>query len=425
MGGMTVRIAVVGGAEEPDARQALDALLGPDAQWWRVPATAGAGLDLRSADGIWLTTAATVDGASRSATQRARGEGVPVLEGPPAGGGTPWAGGALSPDALAGFADSARRRAWYRESWEGAAALMAAQAAAEAEPRAYVHQMRGPRHRWWRPLLAWLVAVPAWLLLAGLLTAVFGVAGLAPDGVAELGTDPWGSLYGNLVIAALAPATMLGLWAGHRRDPRRVLSVARRFRWGWASWCAAVVTPVWVAYLVLTWFVFEQEVLPRSQQWVGLVVVSLLTTPLQAAAEEIAFRGGLVQTVGSWFRSPVVALVATTAVSTAAFVAAHGSFDPWIAIEIGSLAVAGCYLAWRTGGLEAVIVVHVVNNLLITVSGAVLGGLEESYVDTDTTGSPVSAVTSVVVTALVTALLLALARRRGVAPRGWLTPARG
>ena len=100
------------------------------------------------------------------------------------------------------------------------------------------------------------------------------------------------------------------------------------------------------------------------------------------------------QSVGSWFRSPLVALVVTTILSTVTFVAAHGSFDPWIVIEIGSLAVFGCYLAWRTGGLEAVIVVHVVNNVLITVTGALLGGLEESYVDTTSTGSPLSALSA-------------------------------
>lgn len=340
------------------------------------------------------------------------------------------AGGSPHP-VVGAFVDAARQRARYRESWDAAhgaaavAAVAAAAAAAGAEPRPYVHQMRGPRHRWWRPLVAGLVGLATWFLLAGAITGAFALAGLIPDTVDELGTEPRGTLYGNLVIAALIPATMLGLWAGHRRNPGRVLSVRARFRWGWATSCLALVTPLWVAYLVIGWVVLDQEVLPRSEQWVGLVVVSLLTTPLQAAAEEIAFRGGLVQSVGSWFHSPVVALVATTVLSTATFVAAHGSFDAWIVTEIGSLAIAGCYLAWRTGGLEAVIVIHVVNNVLITVSGAVLGGLEESYVDPETTGSPVSALMNVVATTAVTALLVRLARRRGIAPAGRLTPARG
>jgi membrane protease YdiL (CAAX protease family) len=326
---------------------------------------------------------------------------------------------------LFAFVDVARQHARDREWSDAVSARESALAAADAEPRPYVHQMRGPRHRWWRPLLAALVGTLSWLLLLALLTTGFGLAGLIPDTIEGFATDAWASLYGNLVLAALIPATLLALWVGHRRSPWRVFSVAGRFRWGWALWCAAVVLPIWAVYLGASWVVFEQEVLPRPEQWVGLIVVSLLTTPLQAVGEEVAFRGGLVQSVGSWFRSPVVALVVSTVLSTAAFALAHGSLDPWILTELGSLAVFGCYLAWRTGGLEAVIVIHVVNNLLILVSGAVLGGLEESYVDGASTGSPVSAGMNLVVTAATTAVLVWLARRRGIAPAGWLTPARG
>jgi membrane protease YdiL (CAAX protease family) len=196
-------------------------------------------------------------------------------------------------------------------------------------------------------------------------------------------------------------------------------------RWAWLGWCLLVVTPLWAAYLAVTWVVFDQEVLERPEHWVALLVITLLTTPFQAAGEEIAFRGGLVQGVGAWFRSPVVALMVTAVLSTAAFAAAHGSADPWIIVELGSLAVAGCWLAWRTGGLEAVIVLHVVNNVLIMATGILLGGLEESYIDGASEGSPLSAGMNVVATVLVTAVLLWLARRRGIAPAGWRTPATG
>jgi membrane protease YdiL (CAAX protease family) len=139
----------------------------------------------------------------------------------------------------------------------------------------------------------------------------------------------------------------------------------------------------------------------------------------------VAFRGGIVQAVGSWIHSPLVAFAVTTVISTALFVAAHGSMDPWIWIDIGSLGVAGCYLAWRTGGIEAAIALHVVNNVLITLQGIVFGGLDQSYVDTETTGSISGSLMSVAVMSIATGLLLWAARRRGIALKGWLTPAKG
>ena len=232
-------------------------------------------------------------------------------------------------------------------------------------------------------------------------------------------------LWMNLTLAALIPAAMLATRVAYGRPWGRLFSVTGRLRWGWLLQCMAVVAPLWVAYLAANWLVFGQEVLPRPEAWIGLLVVTLLTTPLQAAGEEVAFRGLVVQAVGAWIRSPVVALAVSTAVSAATFVAAHGSMDVWIWIDIGSLAVAACWLAWRTGGIEAGIALHVVNNLAVTFAGILLGGLEESYVDTETTGSPVSAAMSVVVMTIATALILWLARRRGIAPAGRTTPSVG
>lgn len=292
--------------------------------------------------------------------------------------------------------------------------------------QSYVHQMRGPRYRWWRPLVALSVACLVFVVLA---LVVFGgtilLGGIQSESDIEDLLNPWASMSMNLTLACFIPATLAGLWVGFRQHPGRVLSVTGRMRWGWLGRCLAVLFPLWAGYLAITWFVFGEEVMDRPERWVTLLVVSLFTTPLQAAGEEIAFRGGLVQGLGAWFRSPVVALVVTTVVSTGLFAAAHGSPDLWILVELGSLAAAGCWLAWRTGGLEAVIALHVVNNLLVFATGILFGGLTESYVDASSAGSAVSAGMSVLATALVTAVLLRLARRCGIAPDGWRTPAVG
>lgn len=415
---MTVRIAAVGDPGHLEDQQslararALSRQGAPDLEWSPLTVGEPGAQGLEGYDAVWLMAwpqAPEAEGVRRAAWQ-AHATGTPVLVSPT--------------EPPAGFVGQARERAAYRIRGEHRAAEAARIEAGEREPRTYVSQMRGPRHRGWRPLVALAVAAGVWVLGA---FVVFLPTLFLVDSEEEMANpvNPWASVSLNLVLALLIPATLLGLWVGFRRSPWRVLSVTGRLRWGWLGWCLLVVTPLWAAYLVITWFVFDQEVLDRPEHWVALLVITLLTTPLQAAGEEIAFRGGLVQGVGAWFRTPVVALVVTTVLSTAFFAAAHGSADVWVVIELGSLAVAGCWLAWRTGGLEAVIVLHVVNNVLIMVTGILLGGLEESYVDGSTQGSPVSAGTNVVATVIVTAVLLRLARRRGIAPAGWNTPATG
>ena len=57
---------------------------------------------------------------------------------------------------------------------------------------------------------------------------------------------------------------------------------------------------------------------PGRRTLVGLLAVILLTTPLQAAAEEVGFRGYLTQAVSSWFARPAVGIAAGVAVSAAA-----------------------------------------------------------------------------------------------------------
>ncbi|MGL5816873.1 MAG: lysostaphin resistance A-like protein [Phycicoccus sp.] len=417
---MTVHIAAVGDPDQHDSRVAVDRArarsvgAAEDLRWWPVASTDADVGRLGAFDALWLIAwPEGVDGERlRDAAWHAHRRGVPVVvtdREPP-----PW------------FVVSARQRAARREEQDRQLAEAAALEAADREPRSYVHQMRGARYRWWRPLLAVTVAVAAFVLCLVLVFASDAALGLVESEADwEDPVDPWSSLLGNLMLAGLIPATLVGVWAGFRRSPWRVLSVSGRLRWNWLGWCLLVVTPLWAAYLAASWVLFDQEVGDRPDQWVVLLVITALTTPLQAAGEEVAFRGGLVQGVGAWIRSPVVALAVTTVLSTAGFAAAHGSTDPWILAELGSFAATGCWLAWRTGGLEAAIVLHVVNNVLLMVQGALLGGLEESYVDGASRGSASSAATALVANAVATAVLLWLARRRGVAPARWRTPALG
>lgn len=456
---MTVRIAIVGSPDpaNPDHR-AIDAALASLGPGIEAPWLTPAQLDvITAADGIWLTPDLDRAGldTAYAMTAVARQLGAPLLA--PAPGQDPFEATGQLQRPVTAFVAAAQYRAWARESglagqnlaapnlagrplagpnlggqnlagrtpaganlgeqnWVAEQSRVAELAREEAAPRPYVHQLRGPRMRWWRPPLALVVFVLTFFGLMTLLVVPFALNGSISMDVEELDLSPATNLWLNLSLAALIPATLLATWLAFRRPPGLVFAIGGRVRWRWLMLAIATVTPLWVAYLAISWYASGAVATPAPRDWLGLAVVTAVTTPLQAAGEEVAFRGALVQWLGAWFRSPVVAGVVTTVVSTGLFVLAHGSLDPWIMIDIGSLGVAACVLTWRTGGLEAAIAIHVINNLLITFSGIAFGGLEQSYVDQTSTGDPISALTSVVAMTAATVLLLWQARRQGLTP---------
>jgi uncharacterized protein len=293
-------------------------------------------------------------------------------------------------------------------------------------PRAYQQMLRGPMYRWWKPLLCLLLVLP----LAGFMMAVAIVpviiAGLitgAPDlveyttrattDIANLG--PVGFVYINLTLIVLIPASGLSIWIVHGIRPRFLSSVAGGIRWRWLLRCVAVILPLWAVYTALAVFV-DPFTSPRPEQWLALLVIVLFMTPLQAAGEEYFFRGWIMQNVGAWFAQPMVGLVVSLIVSAAAFSTAHLSPDPWVLGTIACTAVASGLAAWRTGGLEAGIAIHAVNNVLTFFVVVIFGGWSQAFVGTQTTGTPMMLLLAIAVNGIALGLVLWQAKRAGIQP---------
>ncbi|GAA2803779.1 CPBP family intramembrane glutamic endopeptidase [Nonomuraea dietziae] len=105
--------------------------------------------------------------------------------------------------------------------------------------------------------------------------------------------------------------------------------------------------------------------------WSGFLpalVVIVLLVPFQAAAEEYIFRGWLLQAFGAYIRSPWPGIV----LGSAGFAALHAYTD-WGILDVFSFGVLMGWLAVRTGGLEAPIAMHVVNNTLAFAISAARG----------------------------------------------------
>lgn len=222
-------------------------------------------------------------------------------------------------------------------------------------------------------------------------------------------SEPSGMVATQLGLATLIPISMALVLFVHRFHPRWLSSVQPGFRWRFAlvSMLAGfvVIGGVWaLARIGQSW-----TVQPEPALW-GYVVAIVLTSPLQAAAEEFFFRGYLLQAIhttapqGPWFGVGASAVI---------FALMHGTQDlPAFLYRLVFGVLAG-WLVVRTGGLEAAIGAHVANNV-IAFGWAALSGTMVATKTTTTTTWPELAL-SLVGFALFAAVALLIARRMKVA----------
>ena len=152
------------------------------------------------------------------------------------------------------------------------------------------------------------------------------------------------------------------------------------------------------------------ELLPFSADvptYLISVLIVVLLVPIQAATEEYLYRGVLLQGVGSWVRfAPVTVLV-----SAVLFGFSH-AYDGWGILTVIVMGVGFGIVAVRTGGLEAGIAMHTVNNIFaFVVTGT---GMFGPTGITEDTGGPAGLIAQVVTVVLWVAGVEWFARRNQV-----------
>lgn len=293
----------------------------------------------------------------------------------------------------------------------------------------YPQLLRTERARWWRPLVGLLLAgtvlvlgAVALVAAAYVIAAMTGTTGQSQDAFSEasLRADSvLGLLTTNLVLAMLVPAAVLAVLVAHRSDVGVLAAVTGRLRWGllWrlTALAFAVVLVFFGVGFLLPGSAAVKEEAPSTATLLGLLAVILLTTPLQAAAEEVGFRGYLTQAVASWFARPVPGSLVAGAVSAVLFALAHGLQDAWLFGDRLAFGVVASWLAWRTGGLEAPVALHVANNVVGLTYSASTGSLAASL--TASTLAWQFAVLDVVMMVTFAVVVDRVARRRPIVVR--------
>jgi membrane protease YdiL (CAAX protease family) len=231
-------------------------------------------------------------------------------------------------------------------------------------------------------VLGVVFAAVAVILVALVVSAVTGGSG-SPTDESSLDPDtPLGLLANNLVILTIVPACVFAVFVAHQERVGWLASVTGRLRWQLLGRLLAVAVVVVLVFFGLGFLLPSSDELggeaPGTGTLVGLLVVILLTTPLQSAAEEVGFRGYLTQAVSSFFARPSTGIVAGGAVSAVCFALAHGTQDAWLFADRLAFGVVASWLVWRSGGLEASIALHVANNLVSLLYTAATGTLADS-----------------------------------------------
>lgn len=252
----------------------------------------------------------------------------------------------------------------------------------------YDRLARTPLHRWWRPLVGTLL-VAAGFLVVGITVVLVGafvgaVIGVPPatDGTALSGEPLFDLTVLLLSIALVLPVVFGVALLVQRRPPGTLSSVAGRLRWGWLWICmAAALVSVVAGHIViaLASVTTAGEGAEGLYGWVGwetfapALVITVLLVPLQAAAEEYIFRGWLIQAFGAYLRTPWPGIV----LGAAGFTALH-AYTGWGILDVFAFGLVMGWLTVRTGGLEAAIAIHVVNNVLALAISSAAGELDEA-----------------------------------------------
>ncbi len=205
------------------------------------------------------------------------------------------------------------------------------------------------------------------LLIAAAISGGQAEIGKAFTGLTGGELTPSGLLYLNLTLAALILWTWLLVRVLHSLRPRWLSSVRPKLRWTYLVACLGLAVIALLAQLVVGALVPGEvpgadtaEPNPVDGRTIALLLVVLFTTPLQAAGEEYAFRGYLLQALGALLRNKWVTIVLTALL----FAAAHLQFDPPLFLDRFLFGLVAAWLVIRTGGLEAGIALHVLNNYL-------------------------------------------------------------
>lgn len=292
------------------------------------------------------------------------------------------------------------------------------------EPRSYSQMLLTWTYRPWKPVaglvcvLAGILLVMPLVLIPVLMVALWvqgdSITDSLEPAVSLTKVTPAAMLYLNLTLASMTVVVFAIMRWIHRMRPRWATSVKPGVRWKFLAACFGLSVVALAAQLLLS------SVLPNdvagmdgqlhsvTRRTVEFGLVFLFTTPLQAIGEEYAFRGYAMQAFGALTKRPWFAIL----LSAVLFALAHGAQNVPLFFDRFSFGLLAGYLVHATGGLEAGIALHILNNLVAFGLGLAYGDVGDLLTTSDVSWWQIPV--TITQNGVYLVLVLLVARRLGV-----------
>lgn len=261
----------------------------------------------------------------------------------------------------------------------------------EQRKEPFENHYRTAHDRWWMGL----VGIIATIVVFFAVSIVGGIIAVAID-IATGAISQEDAMVGKITNTPLLLLTVnlslilggLVAWLAHRilhKQPwSRIFSVLPRMRWKWWGLSLACTVPLFALYMGVG-FLFDNSAIQGSGDSsftfdgaaVAYLLIIVLTTPFQAAAEEVMFRSYVPRVFGSWI--PRVGGVVGVIVATILFTLAHGAADPWLWAYYAVFGLVMAALTHFSGGIEAPVVVHAVNNVTMFIIALFSGEMSNAF----------------------------------------------
>lgn len=232
------------------------------------------------------------------------------------------------------------------------------------------------KYKWYKPILVAALTFILYIVFSILCDGLFGIffpelfsSTLLFDPNSSPGLETVEGIYTSINIALIIPSFFIASKIVRDRPFSSYLS--SRGGWNWEIFAKSLVIAL-IVYGIITlveFLIFGAEF--NNKFTILTFLAMIIVTLFQSFAEELMCRGFLMQTLGSWFRIPVVAIV----IQALFFTVLHS----YNLIGLVDILFSGlCYglVAWYCDGLEVSSALHSVNNIIVfLIAGLTTTGL--------------------------------------------------